>query len=106
MSAGISIIFHRFVALELRMCHDLEPRSLVKGQNAHSGFTTVWAMTGVYCYVCVALVTIIATPLTVVDNLLPNIWHLEVSYGPTLMSKFSSGLPRRGRILWKMRCSE
>ena len=56
MSAGISIIFHRFVALELRMCHDLEPRSLVKGQNAHSGFTTVWAMTGVYCYVCVALV--------------------------------------------------
>ena len=57
MSAGISIIFHRFVALELRMCHDLEPRSLVKGQNAHSGFTTVWAMTGVYCYVCVALVT-------------------------------------------------
>ena len=58
MSAGISIIFHRFVALELRMCHDLEPRSLVKGQNAHSGFTTVWAMTGVYCYVCVALVVL------------------------------------------------
>ena len=56
MSAGISIIFHRFVALELRMCHDLEPRSLVKDQNAHSGFTTVWAMTGVYYYVCVALV--------------------------------------------------
>ena len=64
MSAGISIIFHRFVALELRMCHDLEPRSLVKGQNAHSGFTTVWAMTGVYCYVCVALVYLITINMT------------------------------------------
>ena len=71
MSAGISIIFHRFVALELRMCHDLEPRSLVKGQNAHSGFTTVWAMTGVYCYVCVALVKYIFKCKTLIPYCAP-----------------------------------
>ena len=79
MSAGISIIFHRFVALELRMCRDLEPRSLVKGQNAHSGFTTVWAMTGVYCYVCVALVLIVHFLNGGSENLTYSISHSDES---------------------------
>ena len=86
MSAGISIIFHRFVALELRMCHDLEPRSLVKGQNAHSGFTTVWAMTGVYCYVCVALVNVYNAHLGYFNGLQKCERHLLRHKGDTALT--------------------
>jgi hypothetical protein len=47
LKAWIGIIFHRIVTLDPRKCHDLDPRSLVKGQGqyTHVVFDIVRAIT-------------------------------------------------------------